>query len=66
MDKVPDTVQEEVIKTHPKKRNAKRQNGCLESLPIAEKKKREVKGKGEKQRYFDLIAEFQRKAKRYK
>ena len=44
---VRDTVQEAVIKTIPKKKNAKRQNGCLEeALQIAEKR-REVKGKGE-------------------
>ena len=47
---VRDTVQEAVIKTVPKK-NAKRQDGCLEeALHIAEKR-RETKSKGEKERY---------------
>ena len=42
----------------------KRQNGCLRrTLQIAEKR-REVKGKGEKERYTYLNAEFQRIAKR--
>ena len=35
-----------------------------EALQIAEKKKREAKGKGEKERYSHLNAEFQRIAKR--
>ena len=43
----------------PRKRNANRQNGCLkEALQIAEK--REVKGKGGKERYTHSNAEFQR------
>ena len=37
-----------------------------EDLQIAEKKKREVKGKGEKQKYTHLNAEFQRIARRDK
>ena len=48
-------------------KNAKRQNGCKasseEALQIAEKR-REVKGKGEKERYIHLNAEFQRTARR--
>ena len=44
-----DIVQEAVIKTIPKKKNAKRQNGCLEeALQIAERT--EAKGKGEKEK----------------
>ena len=44
----------------------KRQNGCLrEPLQIAEKR-REAKGKGEKERYNHLNAEFQRIARRDK
>ena len=46
----------------PRKRNAKSQNGCLKTLQIAEKK-REAKGKGEKERYTHLNAEFQRIAR---
>ena len=49
----------------PRKRNAKRQNGYEEALHIAEKR-REVKSKGEKERYKRLNAEFQRIARRYK
>ena len=48
----------------PRKRNAKRQNGCL-ALQIAVKR-REVKGKGEKERYIHFNAEFQRIASRDK
>ena len=56
-----DTVQEAVIKTIPKK------NKWLseEALQIAEKR-REAKGKGEKERYTYLNAEFQRIARRVK
>ena len=46
----------------PRKRNAKSENGCLKALQIAEKK-REAKGKGEKERYTHLNAEFQRIAR---
>ena len=43
----------------PRKTNVKRQNGCLRRpLQIAEKR-REAKGKGEKERYTHLNAEFQ-------
>ena len=53
-----DTVHEAVIKTIPKKRNAKRQIGLSEeALQIAEKR-RDVKGKREKERYTHLNAEF--------
>ena len=55
-----------VIKTIPKKKNATRQNRCFEeALQIAEKR-REVKSKGEKERYTHLNTEFQRKARRDK
>ena len=50
----------------PRKRNVKRQNGCLEeALQIAEKR-REAEGKGEKERYNHLNTEFQRIARRDK
>ena len=50
-----------------RKRNVKRQNGSLreEALEIAEKR-REAKGKGEKERYTHLNAEFQKIARRDK
>ena len=48
----------------PRKRNSKKQNGCLgRPLQIAEKR-REAKGKREKERYTHLNAEFQRIASR--
>ena len=49
----------------PRKRNAKGKWLSEEGLHIAEKK-REVKGKGEKERYTHLNAEFQRRARRDK
>ena len=53
-----DIVQEAVIKTIPKKRKCKRAKWFSEgALQIAEKR-REVKGKGEKERYAHLNAEF--------
>ena len=44
-----------MIKTIPKgKKNAKKQNGCLRQRQIAVKR-REAKGKGEKERYTHLF-----------
>ena len=51
----------------PWKRNAKKQNGCLGRPYVwGAVKRREVKSKGEKERYKHLNAEFQRIAKRDK
>jgi len=59
-------VQEGVIKTIPKKKKYKKAKWLSEeALQIAEKT-REAKGKGEKERYTHLNAEFQRNAKRDK
>ena len=59
-----DTVQEAVIKTIPQKKKCKKAKRLSEeALQIAEKR-REVKGKGEKERYKHLNAEFQRIARR--
>ena len=64
--KVHDIVQEAVIKTIPKKKKCKRAKWLSEkALQIAEKR-REEKGKGEKERYTHLNAEFQRTATRDK
>ena len=61
-----DTVQEAVIKTIPKKKKCKKAKWLSEeALQIAEKR-REVKSKGEKDRYTHLNAEFQRIARRDK
>ena len=50
----------------PRKRNAKEAKWLSEeAIQIAEKR-REAKGKGEKERYFHLNAEFQRIARRNK
>ena len=61
-----DIVQESVIKTIPKKKKCKKAKWLSEeSLQIA-MKRREAKGKGEKERYTHLKAEFQRIARRDK
>ena len=61
-----DIVQEAVIKTIPKKKKCKKVKWLSEkALQIAEKR-REVKGKGEKESYTHLNAKFQRIAKRDK
>ena len=57
-------LQEDVIKTFPRKRNAKGKM-IEEDLQMTEKR-REAKGKGEKKRYTHLNAEFQRIARRDK
>ena len=58
-----DIVQEAVIKTILKKKKCKKAKWLYEeALQIAEKR-REAKGKGEKERYKNLNAEFQRIAK---
>ena len=63
---VHDIVQEAVIKTIPKKKKCKKAKWLTEqALQIAEKR-REVKSKGEKERYKHLKAEFQRIARRDK
>ena len=74
MDRVPDElwnevhdiVQETVIKTMPKKKKCKKAKWLSdEALQMAEKR-REAKGKGEKERYTHLNAEFQRIPRRDK
>ena len=54
------------IKIIPKKKKCKKAKWLSEqALQIAEKR-REAKGRGEKERYIHLNAEFQRKARRIK
>ena len=61
---VHDIVQEAVIKTIPKKKNCKKAKRLSEEdLQVVEKRK-DVKSKGEKERYTHLNAEFQRIARR--
>ena len=50
----------------PRKRNAKKQNGCLRRPLQIAVKRREVESKGQKERYKHLNAEFQRIARRDK
>ena len=66
MTEVCDILKESGIKTIPKKKKCKKAKWLSEeALQIAEKR-REVKGKGEKERYSHLNAEFQRIARRDK
>ena len=59
-------IQEAVIKTIPKEKKCKKAKWLSQkALQIAEKR-REVKGKGEKERYTHLNGEFQRITRRYK
>ena len=58
------TVQEAVTKTSPKKNKCKMTKWLSEeALKIAEER-REAKGKGERERYVQLNAEVQRRARR--
>ena len=63
---VRDIVQEAVIKTIPKKKKCKKAKWLSEEALEIAVKRREVKGKGEKERYTHLNAEFQRIARRDK
>ena len=61
-----DIVQEAVTKTIPKKKKCKKAKWLSEEALQLAVKRREVKGKGEKERYSHLNAEFQRIARRDK
>ena len=63
---VHDIVQETRIKTIPKKKKCKKAKWLSEEALKIAVKKREVKGKGEKERHTHLNAEFQRTARRDK
>ena len=63
---VHDTVQEAGIKTIPKKKQRRKAKWLAEEALEIAVKRREVKGKGEKERYTHLNAEFQRIARRDK
>ena len=64
--KVRDIVQETGIKTIPKKKESKKAKWLSEEALQIDVKRREVKSKGEKERYRHLNAEFQRIARRDK
>ena len=59
-------VQEVVIKIIPKKKKYKKAKGFSEEVLKIAVKRREARGKGEKERYTHLNAEFQRIARRDK
>src|SRR5574340_12832 len=63
---VHDIVQEALIKTIPKKKKCKKAKWLSEEALQTAVKRREVKSKGEKERYTHLNAEFQRLARRDK
>ena len=63
---VRDIVPEAGIKTIPKKKKCKKTKWLSEEALQIAVKRREVKGKGEKERYTHLNAEIQRTAKRDK
>ena len=61
-----DIVQEAVIKTISKKKKCKKAKWLSEEALQISMKRRQAKGKGEKERYTHLNAEFQRLARRDK
>jgi len=63
---VHDIVQEAVIKMIPKKKECKKAKWLSEEALQITEKRREAKGKGEKERYTHLNVEFQRTARRDK
>ena len=63
---VRDIVQETGIKTIPKKKKCRKAKWLSEEALQIVVKRREVKSKGEKERYSHLNAEFQRIARRDK
>ena len=63
---VHDIVQETGIKTIPKKKKCKKAKWLPEEASHIAEKRREAEGKGEKERYTYLNAEFQRIARRNK
>ena len=65
-DEVPDIVQETGIKTIPMEKKCKKAKWLFEEALQGAMKRRQVKSKGEKERYTHLNAEFQRIARRDK
>ena len=63
---VPNIVQEAVIKTIPEKKTCKKAKELSEEALRIVVKRREVKGKGERERYTQLNAELWRIARRDK
>ena len=65
-NEVPDIVQETGIKTIPMEKKYKKERWLFEEALQIAVKRREVKSKGEKERYKHLNAEFQTIARRDK
>ena len=63
---VHDILQEALIKTFPKKKKCKKAKWLSDEALQTVEKRRETKGKGEKERYSHLNAEFQRIPRRDK
>ena len=63
---VHDIVQEAVIKTIPKEKKCKKAKWLFEEVLQIAEKRREAKGKEEKERYTHLNVKFQRIARRNK
>ena len=63
---VPNIAQEAVIKTIPEKKTCKKAKELSEEALQIVVKRREVKGKGERERYTQLNAELRRIARRDK
>ena len=63
---VHDIVQEAVIKTIPEKKKCKKAKWLYEEALQTAEKIREAKGKGEKERFTHMNAEFQRISRREK
>ena len=61
-----DIVQEAVTKTIPKKNKCRKAKWLSEEVLQIAEKRREVKGKGERERYTQLNAELQRIVRRDK
>ena len=61
-----DTVQDTGIKTIPRKKKCKKANRLSEEALQIAVKRRDMKSKGEKERYTHLNVEFQRLARRDK
>ena len=66
LNEVCDIVQETGIKTIPKKKKCKKAKWLSEEALQTAIKRRDLKGKGEKERYTHLNAEFQRIERRDK
>ena len=63
---VPNIVQKVVTNTIPKKKKCKKAKWLSEEVLQIPEKRREVKGKGEKERYNHLYTKFQRMAQKDK